>query len=415
MTRPLEGVRVLELGLAVAGPVAGQLLGDMGADVIKVEAPFARSRRPSEYVPIPEGAPARPWDRIPKFNELNRSKRGISLDLSKPAGRDIFLRLAELADIVIENFSSRVLHNLRIGYDVLSERNPGIILVSMPGFGKDGPYVNRVSYGPGIDAMSGLAGLSGYLGGGPMKPGNHYCDQNAGVFAALAAMSALRHRRRTGRGQYVEMAMLEGGIQTVGDALVAASAGVTVAARQGNRSLDMAPQGVFRCLGDDRWVAITVATDAAWRALCEVIGRPDLAADPTLQTVEGRLAEQDRLETILAEWCATRAAEDVEQMLQRAGVAAGVVLKPSELLADPHLQALGAHAYVEHPSLGRSPVPAAAWRLVHDPSPPTIPAPCFGADNDAVLGDLLGCPEETLAQLRAEAVLADEPTTGGEH
>jgi crotonobetainyl-CoA:carnitine CoA-transferase CaiB-like acyl-CoA transferase len=413
LRRPLDGVRVLELGLAVAGPVSGQILGDMGADVIKVEAPFARSRRPSEFVEAAEGPAPDPWNRIPKFNELNRSKRGIALDLASSAGRDVFLRLVELSDIVLENFSSRVLGNLDLDYAVLREHNPAIILVSMPGFGKDGPYANRVSYGPGIDAMSGLADLSGYLGGGPIKPGNHYCDQNAGVLGALAAMSALRHRRRTGQGQQVELAMLEGGIQTVGEALLAASAGVPVDGRLGNRSDHMAPHGVFRCEGDDAWVAIAVVDDEQWQSLCRLLGRSDLAVDATLRTTVGRMAHQESIEPVLAEWCAGRSPRQAEHLLQQAGVSAAAVLKPSELLTDPHLRELQSHVYLQHPSLGRSPVPSVAWRLVDQPSPPQMPAPCFAADNDEVLGELLGMDRGAIAGLRSINAVVDAPTKGG--
>ncbi len=414
MDKPLHGVRVIELGLAVAGPLAGQVLGDMGADVIKVEAPFARGRKPSEYVHPQSGEPAEdPWNRVPKFNELNRSKRSLILDLAKPDGREAILKLVERADVVLENYSSRVLGNLGIDYDVLSTRNPAIILVSMPGFGRTGPYASRVSYGPGIDAMSGLAHLSGYRDSGPIKPGNHYCDQNAGMMAALATMAALRHRRRTGQGQQVEVAMLDGGIQSVGETLVAASLGVHVSPRQGSRSDWMAPHGVFRCTGDDRWVAIAVTDDAAWLRLCEAIGRADLAAEESLHSVDGRLACQDRLEGALTEWCATRDNYEVQHLLQACGVSAGAVITPSEILTDPHLVARGSHPFVQHPSTGPSPVPAVAWHFQEHPVPPEIPAPKFGADNDAVLHDLLGLSTDEIARLRAQEIVMDSPKKGG--
>lgn len=411
--RPLEGIRVLDLGLAVAGPLAGHVLGDMGADVIKVEAPFARPKAPSEFVPSPFGVTSEPWNRMPKFNELNRSKRSITLDLTHDEGKQVFLALVEVSDIVLENYSSRVMPQLGLGYDVLRRQNPGVILVSMPGFGKDGPYANRVCFGPGIDAMSGLAHLGGYLGGGPMKPGAHYCDQNAGTLAALGAMAALRHRRRTGEGQHIELAMFEGGLQSVGETLIAASKGVHVAARQGNRSETMAPHGVFKCLGHDTWVAIAVRSDDEWRRLVQLLERSDLADDCTLATVEGRLADQTRLEAIVSEWCAGQTAKRVEARLQRAGIAAGAVLRPAELLTDPHLVRRGAHPYVDHQCLGLSPVPAVAWRFGREPSPPIMPAPRFGADNDEVLTTLAGQTADAIARLRENRTVVDEPNRGG--
>jgi benzylsuccinate CoA-transferase BbsF subunit len=301
---------------------------------------------------------------------------------------------------------------LGLGYDVLKRHNPGIILVSMPGFGKDGPYASRVCFGPGIDAMSGLAHLGGYLGGGPMKPGAHYCDQSAGTLAALGAMAALRHRRRTGEGQQIELAMFEGGLQSVGEALIAASLGAEVAARQGNRSQTMAPHGVFKCKGHDNWVAIAVRSDQEWRRLTQLLERPDLAEDCSLATLDGRLADQERLEAILSQWCAGQTAKRVETRLQHAGIAAGAVLRPSQLLTDHHLVRRGAHPYVDHPCLGPSPVPAVAWHFARQPSPPIKPPPRFGADNDDVLTTLAGQSADDIARLRESRTVVDEPFRG---
>lgn len=412
MSRPLEGIRVIEMGLAVAGPLAGQILGDMGADVIKVEAPFSRPIRPSEFVHAETGDTPDPWNRVSKFNELNRSKRSLTLDLSHAKGKEILLSLVEVSDIVLENFSSRVLGNLGLGYEALKARNPGIILVSMPGFGKDGPYASRVAYGPGIDAMSGLAHMSGYVGGGPLKPGNHYCDQNAGVFAALGAMAALRHRRLTGEGQQVELAMFEGGIQTIGEALVAASVGVPVQARQGNRNESMAPHGVFKCEGENNWVAIAVRDDDEWLRLCGVGEFAALAADERLRTVEGRLLNQDHIEAAISAWCASQRPKDVEARLQAVQVSAGAVLRPSQMLSDPHLKHRGSHPFVDHQSVGKSPVPAVAWHFGLGPSPPTKPAPLFGGDNAEILAGLLGYSGQAIEALRESATIVDSPTSG---
>ncbi len=410
--RPLEGVRVLDLGLAVAGPLAGHVLGDMGADVIKVEAPFARPRSPSEFVHGDPGETMEPWNRMSKFNELNRSKRSVTLDLSHPAGKEAFLALVAVSDVVLENYSSRVMGQLGLGYPTLKAANPGIILVSMPGFGSEGPYANRVCFGPGIDAMSGVAHLGGYLGGGPMKPGAHYCDQNAGVLAALGAIAAVRHRRRTGEGQHVECAMLDGGLQTVGETLIAASVGVEVPARQGNRSGHMAPHGVFACEGKDRWVAIAVRDDAEWLRLCKVAHLHELGADETLRTVAGRLADQDRIETALAAWCAGQTDRRVEARLLAAQIPAAAVLRPSELLTDAHLVHRGAHPFVQDESLGPSPVPAVAWHFAVEPAPPVKPAPRFGADNDDIFSGLLGMSDETISSLRQARTIVDAPFRG---
>lgn len=405
--QPLAGVRVIELTLAVAGPVAGHVLADLGADVVKVEAPFGRNANPSESVNPPAGRASNAWDRVPKFNELNRGKRSVVLDLATPRGRDALLRLAAGADVVIENFAPRVLPNLDIGYEVLRAANPRIILVSMPGFGEGGPYSQRVSYGPGIDAMSGLADLTGYEAGGPMKPGNHYCDQNAGVLAALAVIAALRHAERSGEGQRVEVAMLDGELQTIGEALIAASMGAPVPARQGNTDAHMAPHGVFRCSGEDAWVAIAVRGSDDWRALCSVIG-PAFATRPDLATVEGRLQHRTELAAVLGAWCATRSPGQVQAELQALGVPAGAVLNPAELLTDPHLVARRAHPIVLSPDTGETPMPAVAWDFLEHPFPSLRPAPRFGQHTIEVLREA-GLTAEDIGAMQRDGVTTDVP------
>lgn len=414
MVRPLDGVRVLELSIAVAGPVAGHILGDLGAEVLKIEAPFGRSRKPSDFVASAACPAERPWDRVPKFNELNRSKKSVVLDLSRPQGKTVFLDLVARSDVVLVNFSARVLGNLGLDHDVLRATKPNIILVAITGFGNSGPYRDRLAYGPGIDAMSGLAFLTGYSGGSPMKAGNHYYDQHVGVLAALATMAALRHRRRTGAGQRVDIAMFDAGIQTIGEALVGASLGARVAYRIGNRDPQAAPHGVYRCRGEDRWIAIAVWTDAHWRELCAAMDRPDLAADARLGTLAGRLKHRDHIDRAVADWCAGRDAREVQRLLQERGVPAGAVLNPAEMLEDPHLKARVTHPTVHHPDLGASPVPAVAWHFQRAETRPGTPAPRFGQHTDEVLCGLLGMSEAEVAQLRAAGVTVGEPVQGDE-
>jgi crotonobetainyl-CoA:carnitine CoA-transferase CaiB-like acyl-CoA transferase len=409
MQRPLSDIRVLELTTAVAGPVAGHALADLGADVLKIEAPFSRPRAPSEFVRAGAEPAARPWDKVPKFNELNRGKRSVVLDVAQPAGREVFLKLAAHGDVVLANFAARVLDRLGIGYDVLREVNPRLIVATITGFGTSGPYRERVTYGPGIDAMSGLASLTGYPGGAPMKAGNHYFDQHAGMSLALAIVAALRQRRLTGRGQRIDLSMLEAGVPVIGEALTAASVGSPVAARAGNTVRYAEPHGVFRCRGDDAWVAIAVLTDAQWRAVGEVLG--DAAWAARLAGIEARRVHRDEIHARLAAWAATRTPREAEAALQRLQVPAGAVLKPAEVLADPHLRARGANALVDDPDLGASPVPTLAFRAGF-PTLPAAPAPRFGADTAAVLRELAGVDADAYAALQAARVVADVPGRG---
>ncbi|MGH2588799.1 MAG: CaiB/BaiF CoA transferase family protein, partial [Dehalococcoidia bacterium] len=244
---PLTGVRVIDFTNAVAGPVCAQVLGDLGAEVIKVESPTARSPRAHGTPLLSADLPDHPWNRLTSFNELNRSKLGVAFDAGAPAGREAFLRLATVSDVIVENFAPRVVGNLGIDYERIRAVRPDIVYCSMPAFGKSGPYRDRISYGPGIDAMSGLSHLTGYEGGPPMKPGNYYCDYNAALLAAFGILAALEHRDRTGEGQYVEAAMIEGELQLLGEALLDAQMNGRHGERIGNRDSSIAPHGVYPC------------------------------------------------------------------------------------------------------------------------------------------------------------------------
>lgn len=394
--------------MAVAGPIAGHVLGDMGAEVIRVEPPLARPVAGLHVAPRAEGAPDRPYNRIVLFNEFNRSKLGLTLDLTKERGREVFLRLVAISDLVIENMSPRVLPELRLDYPHLREARQDIILVSMPAFGSTGPLRDRISYGPGIDAMSGLSWLTGYPDRGPLKPGNYYCDQNAGLLAAFAALAALRHRRRSGRGQHVELSMLEGEIQLVGEALLDYVMNGRVQGRTGNQQPCMAPHGAYPCATEDRWVAIAVGSDGEWHALCQAMGRPDLASDERFADVVSRVRHRDEVDAVVGAWTRELEHRDVKRRLQEAGVPAGAALTTAEVLEDPQLQARGHFQTIEHPETGPAPHAQVAWRLSATPSPPQRAAPCFGQHNDYVLKDLLGMSDEEVAQLAEERVIARE-------
>ena len=409
MRRPLEGYRFLELTNAVAGPVAGYVLADLGADVIKVEAPNGRTAQQAAPPPAVEGAPDRPWNRVPNFNELHRGKRHLSLDLSRPEGRDIFLRLVPLADAVIENFSPRVLGNLKIDYPELREVKPDIILTSMPAFGKTGPYAERASYGPGIDAMSGLSHLTGYPDRGPGKPAQFYCDYHAGLTAAFATMAAIRHRERTGQGQYVELAMLEGEMQLIAPALMDVTMNGRVQSRIGNRHAWLAPQGVYRCAGDDRWVALSVQSDEQWSSLARVIGRPELGNDAAYATAEARRVRHDEIDALIETWTADRSDYEAMHGLQTAGVPAGAVLDMAQILEDPHLRHRESLMWQYHPEGGNFPHTRLAWRSRSGTDGPSGPAPRFGDGNEYAIRDLLGDPPEVVASLMELGVLATEP------
>jgi crotonobetainyl-CoA:carnitine CoA-transferase CaiB-like acyl-CoA transferase len=429
---PLAGVRVIDFTNAVAGPVCSQILGDMGADVIKVESPTARSPK-AHGAPLPSPElPDRPWNRLTNFNELNRSKRGLVLDVAKPDGRSAFLQLAAVSDIVVENFAPRVVGNLGIDYAAVRAVRPDIIYCSMPAFGKSGPYRDRISYGPGIDAMSGLSHLTGYEGGPPMKPGNFYCDYNAALLAAYSILAALEYRAKSGHGQYLEPAMIEGELQLIGEALLDVEMNGRVQARRGNRDTSMAPHNVYPCrptppaplpegkgaggvgLHSDEWIAIAVGSDEEWAALCQVIDRPDLICDPRFADVVSRYHNQADVDPIIAAWTSQRDHYSAMRALQAAGVAAGAALSMVELLADPHFRARGVFRTITHPEQGPVPHTRPGFKLSRHPfAGPRLHAPRFGQDNAAILCDLLGVALTDLDALVDEGVVTDYPRAVG--
>jgi crotonobetainyl-CoA:carnitine CoA-transferase CaiB-like acyl-CoA transferase len=404
---PLHGVRVLDLGMAWAGPYATRLLADMGAEVIKVEAvgnwDFIRTftgQKPSVE---------RVWDKSPFFNHLNRNKYGCVLDLSQEKGRELFLRLVKVSDVVLDNFRAEVMDNLRLGYDALSQANPEVIVVSMPGHGKTGPERDFPAYGTGVEQLSGLCHLSGYADGPPQKTGISYGDPVAGIAAAGAVALALWDRRRTGRGQYVEVAQRENLINLIGEQIVGYSMSGREPPRRGNRHPSMAPHGCYPCGGDDQWLTIACEDDAQFAALCAVMGRPELASDGRFADVVSRHRNQDALDGLISDWTRERAKEDMSEALQAAGVPASPVLSVPEVFAEPHLRARGFYESVSHSVAGVWEVEGPHWRLSESPAHVRLPAPAFGEHNGYVLGELLGLSAEEIAALEREGVTGTTP------
>ncbi len=408
--RPLDGVRVLDLTTAVAGPVAALLLGALGAEVLRIETPWARPQRPASALPYRGEGPDEPWNREARLNELANSKRSVALNLTHADGRAVFLDLVARSDIVLENFSPRVMGNFDLEWDVLRAHNPQIIYVSMPAFGKAGPWRDRISYGPGIDAMSGLSWLTGYAGGSPLKPGNFYCDQNAGLHAALAAVAALVARRRVA-GQTVELAMLEGELQLIGEALVGQQLSGREPIRIGNEHSSAAPHGVYPAapsLGDaDSWIAIACRDDAEWAALLSVWNDDALESDDRFVTGLRRWRHRAVLDELLSEWTVEFDPFELAARLQRAGAPAAAVEGARSLLRDEQVHARQSVGGLSHPQTGLSPAPQAAFRLSRTPAPPKNAAPLFAADTAAVLRDILGYSEERIAALIASGAASD--------
>jgi crotonobetainyl-CoA:carnitine CoA-transferase CaiB-like acyl-CoA transferase len=398
---------VLDLTMAWAGPYGTRLLADMGAEVIKLESVgnWDVLRALNGQRPDVE----RVWDKSPYFNAINRNKYGCALDLSKEAGRKLFLRLAEISDVVIDNFRAEVMENFGMTYEVLSEANDEIIVLTMPGHGRSGPERDFVTYGTTIEALSGLAHLSGYEGGPPHKTGIAYPDPLAGIAAAAAIGLAVWDRRRTGRGQFIELAQRENMISVIGEFVVAFSLNGREPPRRGNRDSSMAPHGCYPCQGEDQWLTIACEDDAQFAGLCSAIGQPALAVDARFAGVVSRYRNQDTLDEIIAAWTRAHTKEQAVEALQAAGVPAMPVLAVPEVFEDEQLRARGFFEPVSHAIAGEWEIEAPHWRMSETPAHIRLPAPSFGEHNDYVFRELLGLSDEEIARLGLEGVTGKTP------
>jgi len=409
--RPLAGLRVIEVTANWAGPLVGRHMGDLGAEVIKVEHAQRPATRGLWY---PGNEPGkRPYNRAGYFNNLNRSKLDVSLDLSTGEGRDLFLDLVEQADVVVENNSARVMPNLGLDWAALSARNPRLVMASISGFGASGPERDYVAYGANIEASSGLAAVTGYHDDDtPYRANTFYADPITGNFATIAVLAALHAREASGRGQWLDLSLNECAASFFGDAFVEHQRSGELPPRRGNRHPVDAPQGAYQTVGDDDWLVLTVRDEAEWQALCAVLGRADWASDPELRSAGGRRARHDELDTAITQWAGSLDHRDAADRLQAAGVPAAPVLANYELVTDPHLHRRQFYIPIEHPEAGVLSFAGMPWKFSRTPAQVAGPAPRFAEHNAYVLGDLLGLDASAIADLEASGVAGTEPIVG---
>jgi crotonobetainyl-CoA:carnitine CoA-transferase CaiB-like acyl-CoA transferase len=404
---PLEGIRVLDLTMMWAGPFATRIIAEMGAEVLKIESPTAWD---NIRTLIPQPGIAEPWNSSFYFNDYNRDKKSVTIDLAQERGRQVFLGLVAKSDVVIENYRAEVMDNLGLGYEVLKASRPDIIFVSMAGFGKTGAERNHVGFGPIIEQMAGLASLTGYGDDGiPMKTGVSYGDPIGGMAAASAVALALINRKKTGNGAFIDLAQRETMAAQIGEAFVAASLRGEEPEHRGNRSPHWAPQGVYAAKGEQQWLALSCRDDAEWAALARLAGADDLAA---LSLAERR-ARHDELDARISAWCAEQDPQAAMLELQAAGVPAGRVLDSESIHDDPHLNARGFWVRLPHPRMEPWRQPSSAWRLVEANPHLRRHAPLFGEHTREVLGTLLGFGERDFAELEAAGVIGDAPVNPG--
>ena len=408
MTYPLSGVRVIELGVAIAGPLAARYLGHLGAEVLKVEA---RSRGAQLGLRAPPWAPAdigpAASDLMTGNNNFNAQKRGIGIELKTPEGRAILDELIARSDVFLTNYSVPAIRSLGVQYEQVRARNPGIVYISMAGYGSgEGPYREFRSWGPNLSSFAGLDYLTGDPDRPPVMTPSPLPDFIAGYHAAVAVQAALLQRRATGEGQRIDLSQFEAMVACLGPYVGLASAGGEEPARAGNRSPVCAPRGVFPARGNDAWVAITVQSDEQWRALAAVAEQATWAADPRFATAQARLAHEDELEAELAGWTAGRTAHEVAYRLQAAGVAAAPVQDAWGLASDPQLGARRYWRVVRHSFLARDLVGGFPAHFSETPARVAAAAPALGEANHELLTGLLEMPSEEVARLEASGALS---------
>lgn len=408
---PLAGIRVVDLTRVWAGPLGARILADLGADVVKVEAPNGRgaargTTRGGQYAAGDPGD--RPWNRQGSFNKLNRNKQSFVLDLKKPRAHELFLELIAKSDVVMENFSAGTMDDLGLDYEALAAANPSIIYLSMPGYGLTGPYRDYVAYGPSIEPMTGLAHLLGYGDGVPRVTSIALPDATAGTVAASAVMTALWRRETTGLGAFIDLSQHEGFIPFFAGELVAHQVEPSLPPISSNRHRLHAPHNIYRCAGGDDWIAIAARSDQEWAALCRFAGR-HWDADPRFATPEARKEHEDALDDAIEAWTAGQEKLELSSLLQDAGIPAGAVLNAPELLSEPQLHARGFFVELDHPDVWPVSYPGTPVRV--DGAGPVgwTVAPTLGQHNEAILGGVLGLSEAEIAELYSTGVTADRP------
>jgi crotonobetainyl-CoA:carnitine CoA-transferase CaiB-like acyl-CoA transferase len=400
----LDGVRVLDLTHAWAGPFATQLLADYGAEVIKIETCERPDMLRFSTLPADESRPDA-YNRGGWFQYLGRNKLSLTLDLKRPQGQDLFRRLVAQSDIVIENFSAQVMRRLGLEYAALQAVNPRLIMISMPGYGTVGPYKDFVAFGEMIEPFAGLSELTGYADRAPLRLAVAYPDPVAGFHAALAALLALRQRRQTGTGQHMHIPHREPITRTLGESVLDYTVNGRTPRRIGNRHRAWAPHGCYPCRGRDRWITIAVRHDAEWSALCRVLGGPAWTHDRRFANSFTRWKHAPVLDQHMAETTQLWEASALTTRLCAAGIPAGGVQTNQDLLSDAHLHTRQAFWVIAHRLAGTYPYPAPSTRLTDTPPRCMRPAPNLGEHNTEVLTRLLGLSPAEIQDLEAKGII----------
>ena len=396
MKMPLEDVTVLDLSHALAGPFCSTMLADFGARVIKLEPKGAGDIARAWGPPLPGGETS-------YFVSLHRNKKGIEVDLKHPKGKELFLKLVDRCDVVLENYRVGALARLGLGYEVARQRNPGIIYCSVSGFGQDGPYRDRAALDLILQAESGMISVTGEEGGRGVRCGVSVADLTAGMYAAYGIMLALRVKEKTGRGQAIDVSMLEGQLSLLGSMVGAYFADGETPGPMGTAYKALLPYQTFRTKTRD--LALAVGSEKLWKEFCPAIGCPELTDDPRYRTNADRAKNRATLIPKLQEVFLTRSYEEWEKILLPRGIPMGAINSIAEVVDPPQVAARGALVQMDHPRAGKVRMVGAPVRLSETPGSVRTPAPTLGEHTDEVLRELAGLSGEEVSALRADGAI----------
>ena len=416
---PLDGIRVLDSTYVFALPYTGGQLADLGAEVIKIEGPGRPdiTRGGGLYGTFPDNEPGEDWwNRPSTYQLLNRGKQSLALDLSRPEGRRIFRDLVMVSDVVMENFTPRVMRRWELDYPNLRRLRPDIIMISNTGYGHgDGPYSSYPAQATTQEGTHGHCWITGYPGAEPSKAGRSFVDFLSTWSAMFAIGAALRYRNRTGRGQWVDIGMYQAGVMFLSEYLMDAIVNGREGARIGNRHPSRAPQGAYPAAGNDQWLALSIADTRQWQTLCRLLERGEWAADARLNTLAGRQERHDEIDEAIAQWTRPQDKYDLMHLLQAHGIAAGPVLSGKEVHFDPQYRSRNFLERVEYPperGIGARFLMGRPYRMSQTPLAIRGPAPAFGQHNRALLEGLLGHPPSVVSRWSDDGLIATVPTSG---
>ena len=401
MPGPLEHVKIADFSWFVAGPFCVRYLADYGAQVVKVET-GRRVDGVRTLPPYKDNVPG--LNRSGYFHNFNSNKLGITLNLDHPKGREVARKLIQWADVVAESFNPGVMEGFDLDYPSLTKIKPEIIMISLSSRGQTGPHSRLPAVGMHLAALSGFINITGWPDRGPSLLYGAYTDSIAGRFGACSLLAALECKRRTGKGQYIDLSQYEAGIQFMVPALLEYSAHGRSMARRGNRHPSAAPHGVFRCQGEERWCAIAVFTDEEWKTLCRVMGDPQLAIDPRFDNATARKRNEDELDRVVEQWTVKFPPQELMYMLQEAGVSAGVVETAEDLHSDPQLKARKHFRVLDHQEIGGSTYDSFGSVMSGTPADLNRAAPVLGQDNYYVYTEMLGLSDTEFVELMNEGV-----------